>query len=418
MGSLVLEGGRILTLNVGDLPRRGHAMRELGIIEQGSVHCVDGEIVAVSDGSIDVSGPHERVDVQGRIIMPAFVDCHTHACWAGDRFDEFEMALAGTAYLDILKAGGGIMSTVRAVRDASEDDLVALLGWRLRKMMNLGTGTVEVKSGYGLTTADELKMLRAVHRAQGQSPLSLTGTFLGAHAIDRDDDNFIERTIKETLPAVAEEFPGITCDAYCEEGSWSFNDTRRLFESAMALGCSIRIHTDQFNSMGMTGWSVDAGALSVDHLEAVTEKDLAKLAASDTIGVALPASGFQLDDRYAPGRALIDQDGILAIASNYNPGSAPSPSVPFTIALACRKMHLTPAEAITASTVNAACVLRRESHVGRIAAGMRADLQVLDILDERELAYEFATAGPALVVLNGRIVQSRLVDPTDDAEAE
>jgi len=416
MGDIVLHGGRIVTLHDGERPRRGAAMRELSVIPSGSIHCRDDRIVAVEPGLIELNTPHDRINVQGRVIMPAFVDCHTHACWAGDRLDEFEMAVGGATYLEILNSGGGIMSTVRAVRQASQEELVALLGWRIRKMVNLGTGTIEVKSGYGLTTEDELNMLRAIHEASGESRATITGTFLGAHAVDPEQDDFVERTIRETLPTVVDEFPGITCDAYCEDGAWSFEDTRRLFEAAMDLGCSLRVHTDQFNSLGMTAWAIDAGARSVDHLEATAAGDITRLARSETIGVALPASGFQLDGRYAPARALVDQGGALAIATNFNPGSAPSPSMPFSIALASRRLRLTPAEAIVAATVNAACVLRLDDQVGRIAPDMRADIQVIDTLDERELAYEFATAGPALVILGGEIVQSRLVDHSVDDE--
>jgi imidazolonepropionase len=416
MGDLVLHGGRLVTLDSGPVPRRGGSMGLLGVIAEGSVHCHDGRIVAVREGSIELETPHDRVDVHGRVIMPAFVDCHTHACWAGSRLDEFEMALGGATYLDILKSGGGIMSTVRAVREASEEELVGLLGWRLRKMVILGTGTIEIKSGYGLTTDDELKMLRAIHSASTGADATIIGTFLGAHAIDREQPDFVEQMIRETLPAVVGEFPGITCDAYCEDGAWTFDEARRLLESALDHGCAIRVHTDQFNRLGMTAWAIDAGAHSVDHLEASNAADIARLAESDTIGVALPASGFQLDDRYAPARSLIDQNGALAIATNYNPGSAPSPSMPFTIALACRKLRLSPAEAITAATVNAAAVLRLGLQVGRLAPGLRANIQVLDTVDERELAYEFATAGPAMVVHNGEIVQLRLGDDVDECD--
>ena len=339
--------------------------------------------------------------------MPAFVDCHTHACWAGQRFDEFEMKLAGRSYLEILNSGGGIMSTVRAVRGASQQELTENLGRRLERMAALGTATVEVKSGYGLTTRDELKMLRAVREAASGSAMTIVPTFLGAHAIDPDNPKFIEQTIDETLPAVVEEFPGIVCDAYCEQGAWSLDDTKRLFEKAHLLGLPLRVHADQFNSLGMTRLAVDMNAVSVDHLEATTPDDLNYLAQSETMGVALPASGFHLDDCYAPARAFVDAGGALAIATNYNPGSAPTPSMPFVIALACRKMGLTPAEAIACSTINAACVLNLASEVGSIEVNKRADLQLLDGTDERELGYEFASPGPWLTIINGQIMHRR-----------
>lgn len=422
MNPLTIINARVLTLAslARPDPRRQAELRDLGVIERGYVRIEDQEIAAVGAGDPPGSAAGEVLDAGGCVLMPAFVDCHTHACWAGDRFDEFEMSLAGASYLDILKAGGGIMSTVRAVRSASDDQLTFGLLRRLTAMAALGTGTVEVKSGYGLTTDHELRMLRCVHSAARQAGQVLIGTFLGAHANDPENPNLVEQTINQTLPLVVSEFPGITVDAFCEQGAWSLDDCRRLFENAIDLGCPIRVHTDQFNSLGMTRLAVELGAVSVDHLEASTPKDLEHLAPSKTIGVLLPCAGFQLDGRYAPGRALIDAGGAVALATNYNPGSAPTPSMPFAIALACRKLKLTPAEAITAATWNAACVLGLQDRVGSIEVGKRADLQLLDTTDERELAYELAGPGPLAVVINGEIAHLRAVGHTsaDDEGSE
>ncbi|MCI0629266.1 MAG: imidazolonepropionase [Phycisphaerales bacterium] len=408
---LTITNARILTLaQPGPAEaRRRAAMRDLGVIERGHVRIDEGEIVAVGAGDPQGASEGEVIDAGGSVLMPAFVDCHTHCCWAGDRFDEFEMSLAGASYLKILKSGGGIMSTVRSVRAAGEEDLLNLLLRRLAAMAALGTGTVEIKSGYGLNPEAELKMLRTIHAATRQTTQTVVGTFLGAHAIDPDNPNYIEQTINETLPAVAAEFPDITVDAFCEQGAWSLEDTRRLFENARDMGCPLRVHTDQFNSLGMTRLAVEMGAVSVDHLEAITPKDLEHLARSKTIGVILPAAGFHLDGRYAPARSLIDAGGAVAIATNYNPGSAPTPSMPFIVALACRKLRLSPAEAITAATYNAACVLGLQYSVGSIEVGKRADLQLLDSSDERELAFEFATPGPLVVIVNGEVVHMRAV---------
>ncbi len=408
INQLTITNARILTLAGPTAPRRGDALRDLGVIERGFVRIEDGRIVEVGEGEETSNDSQEIViDAQGCVLMPAFVDCHTHACWAGQRLDEFAMKLAGRSYLDILEAGGGIMATVRAVRAASQQELTENLRRRLERMSALGTATVEVKSGYGLTTRDELKMLGAVREAASGGAMTIVPTFLGAHAIDPDNPKFIEQTIDETLPAVAEEFPGIVCDAYCEQGAWSLDDTKRLFEKAQSLGLGLRVHADQFNSLGMTRLAVDMNAVSVDHLEATTPDDLKYLAKSETMGVALPACGFHLDDRYAPARAFVDAGGALAIATNYNPGSAPTPSMPFVIALACRKMGLAPAEAIVCSTINAACVLNLASEVGSIEVNKRADLQLLDGTDERELGYEFASPGPRLTIINGQIMHRR-----------
>ncbi len=404
----IIVNARLLTLQGPEGPRRGEDLGRLHVIERGGVRFVHGRIAEVGphiDPPADADDPAADplvLDARGRVVMPAFVDCHTHACWAGERYDEFEMKLKGAAYLDILDAGGGIMSTVRSVRAATQDTLEQNLDTRLRRMAALGTGTIEVKSGYGLSTDAELKMLRAIAAVADRSPLTVTPTFLGAHAIDPDNPRFIEETVEETLPAVVDAFPGITCDAYCETGAWSLDDTVRLFERAKDLGCPLRVHADQFNALGMTTVAVDLGARSVDHLEATNRAELNSLAASTTIGVALPACGFQLDDRYAPARAFVDAGGALAIATNYNPGSAPTPSAPFVIALACRKLGLTPAEAISAMTINAAHVLGLAGEVGSLSVGARADVQMLDATDERDLGFEFGGPGPAALWIGGQ----------------
>lgn len=393
-------------------------MRNLGVIERGYVRMLDRKIDAVGSG--DYPGPTEgeMLDAGGCVLMPTFVDCHTHACWAGERLNEFDMVNRGVPYLEILKSGGGIMSTVRAVRAASDEQLLMNLLRRLAAMASLGTGTIEVKSGYGLNTDAELKMLRTIHAATRQTLQTLVGTFLGAHALDPENPQYVDQTINETLPAIVAEFPEITVDAYCEQsGGWSLDDVRRLFEAAKELNCPLRVHADQFHSLGATRLAIDMGAVSVDHLEAATPKDIEHLARSQTVGVLLPCSGFQLDGRYAPARALIDAGGAVAIASNYNPGSAPSPSMPFTIALACRRLKMTAAEAITACTWNAACVLGLQDRIGSIEVGKRADLQLLDCADERELGFELAGAGPLVVIINGEIVHLRAVG-REEVEAE
>lgn len=413
MNGMLIHRARLLTLAGPSGPRRGRDLRDLGVIPHGWIRLDRERIADIGTGD---PPPHllQRagaiIDARHRVVMPAFVDCHTHACWAGDRLDEFEMKIAGTDYLDILRAGGGIMSTVRAVRQAAQHELAESLLHRLERMAHMGTATVEVKSGYGLTPEDEIKMLRAIREAASRTPLRIIPTFLGAHAIDRDRPDFVEETINVTLRAAAQEFPGITADAFCEEGAWSLDETRRYFEEAAALGCPIRVHADQFHSLGAARLAVDMGAVSVDHLEATTPRDLEMLARSRTMAVALPGCGFHLNGRYAPARALVDAGGALAIATNCNPGSSPTSSMPFIIALACRHLRLTPAEAITAATYNAACVLRLDDEVGSLEPGKRADIQILDATDERELAFEVAAPGPRVVIVDGHLILDRFDD--------
>ena len=406
--ALLIRDGRVLTMATGPIPRRGATLGELGVIERGDVLIVGEHIEAVEKaGKIKPPEGAEIIEARGRVVMPAFVDCHTHACWAGDRLDEWDRKRAGASYLDILRSGGGIMSTVRAVREAGEDELTANLVRRLNAMLREGTTTVEVKSGYGLTTEDELKMLRAIRGAGAEWPGTIERTALLGHALDTGQKNFVKKTIEETLPAVREAFGELTIDAYCEEGAWSLENCEALFKEALIAGHHIRVHADQFNELGMIDWVVGMGpavVMSVDHLEATGKPALKRLAASGVFGVALPCAGFHTDGRYMDARTFVDANGTLAIATNCNPGSAPTSSMPMAIALAVRHLGLRPSEAIAAATVNAAAMLRLEDR-GVLAPHKRADVVMLRHRDERLLAYEFGGDPVDLVVCTGKVVK-------------
>ena len=296
------------------------------------------------------------------------------------------------------------MSTVRSTRAATREALTANLLSRLRAAVATGTTTIEVKSGYGLTPDDELKMLEAIRCTVEKTPLRVIPTFLGAHAKDDTNPQFVEETTGVTLPRAVAAFPGIACDAYCERGAWSAEECTRLFTRAKALGCPIRVHADQFNSLGMIETAIGLGARSVDHLEATQPAELQLLARSETIGVVLPGCGFHLDNRFANARGFLDAGGAIAIATNCNPGSSPTISMPFIIALAVRFLRLTPAEAIVAATINAAHVLGLADQVGSVEIGKRADVQLLATDDERTLAYEYANPGPEALWMGGRRV--------------
>jgi len=412
MPDLLLINARLLTLGGHEDPRRGDAMTDLGLIERGWLAIDDDRISAVGEGDPPENVQSDAVlDAEGRVVMPAWVDCHSHACWIGSRIDEWTKLLAGGSYLDTLAAGGGIMSTVRAVRGASREELAQTLLERIGRHRLMATATLEVKSGYGLDAETECRMLRAVHDASRMTDILVTGTYLGAHALDPEQPDYVARTIEDTLPAVAEEFPGIPCDAFLEKEAWTLQDTRRYLERAVDLGCPIRLHADQFNSLGGVPLAIELGARSVDHLEASTPEDLKRLAESTTIGVLLPASGFHLDQRWANGRAIIDAGGAVAVATNDNPGSAPTPSITMALSLACRRCGLTPNEAITAATWNAACVLGLEDQVGSIAPGKRADLQILDTDDERLLCWEIAPPPPPVLLIAGNPVRFEVGGP-------
>ncbi len=423
----LIYNARVLTLAGDPALLRGTTTGDLGTIERGWVR-IEGNTIAevgvgdpppptTTPGATGQSPVPTRppdpttIDAHGRVLSPAFVDCHTHLCWAGERLAEWEAKLNGTSYLDILAAGGGILATVRAVRNATQDELTTHLQQRLAWMLREGTTTVEIKSGYGLDTESELKMLRAIHDAANTWQGTVVATACIGHAIDPDatTDNdraaFIRRTIDETLPAVTAEFPGVAIDAYCERGAWGVAACVELFDRAQAAGHPVRVHADQFNPLGLTGEAIARGYTSVDHLEATTPDDLRALAASDTFGVMLPCSGFHTDGRYGDGRAFLDAGGRLAIATNTNPGSSPCQSMPMAIALAARHNGLTPAEAIACATASPAALLGLADR-GRIEPGCRADLVLLRHRDERALAFEFGGDPTDVVVCAGVVVTS------------
>lgn len=402
----VITNARALTLDGPPGPRRGDAMRHLALRERVDI-VMRGEWIVSIGESLTIGHGDRIIDAGGRIVMPGLIDCHTHACFAGSRIDEWERKLAGATYQEIMASGGGIMSTVRATRSASRAELSALLAARLSRMLSLGSTTVEVKSGYGLTQQGESHMLDAISDVQlaqrhtrQQSLPSIVPTALLGHAIDPEVPDFVRRTIHDTLPAISKSHPGIAIDAFCENGAWSQPDCWELFNRARGLNHPVRVHTDQFTSLGMTPAAAALGARSCDHLEASTPADIAALSASSTIGVALPCCGFHLDGRYANLRPLIDAGGAVAVATNFNPGSAPCLALPMALALAVRHCGLTPAEAITAGTANAAAVLGLTDR-GTIAPGKRADLLILDTKDHRALVYEFSSSLVSRVFIGG-----------------
>jgi imidazolonepropionase len=384
--------------------RRGDALERLAILPEGDLLIEVGRIARIEPRlptSLDSGAT--VIEATGRVVMPGFVDAHTHLCWAGDRLDEWARKLAGATYQEILAAGGGIFSTVRAVRAASIESLRDQLLARLRIAIAHGTTSIEIKSGYGLSTEAELKMLDAIALAAQRWPGHISPTALLGHVIDADVNDFVHRTIHETLPIVSRQYPGITLDAFCETGAWSLDQSTRLFEAALRLGHPVRVHADQFNSLGMVRRAIALGVRSVDHLEVTTTADLKVLAESSTFGVMLPICGMHLDGRYANGRGFVDAGGALAIATNANPGSAPCFSMPMAIASAVRHLKLTPAEAIAASTANPAALLRLPDR-GTLEIGKRADVLVLHHQDERALAYEFGHNPVATVICGGQLI--------------
>lgn len=383
---------------------RGGELDDLRVLERGWIG-IDGRRIAAV-GSGDPSAEWRAapsLDAHGRIALPGFVDCHTHSCWSGDRYGEWAMKLAGRPYADILAAGGGILSTVRAVRASTRESLAASLADRLGEMLALGTTTAEVKSGYGLSTAHELMMLDAIADAAARSPVRVIPTFLGAHAIDPDVPDFAALTIRETVPAVAARWPGICADLYCEHGAWGLDDSLAYAQAARAAGMPLRMHVDQFTDLGMVPHAIALGARTCDHLEATSEAHLTALARSGTVGVALPGSPFCLGGPFMRARDFVQAGGALAIATNRNPGSSPIASMAFVVALAVRRMGLTHAQALHAAAWNAACALGVQDRCGALRPGLDADIALWPHRDERALAYEVAGPPPDLVLARGAL---------------
>ena len=369
-------------------------MSDPGIIVDGAIAIDKKRIVAVGTTRELRSRfqPGTVFDAAGRSVCPGFVDCHTHVVYAGDRIDEFEQKLGGADYLDILAAGGGINSTVRAVREADYEELVAESRPRLNAMFLLGTTTAEVKTGYGLDTDNELKMLDAIAALDRQGPVRLVSTFLGAHAVPPEfagrTEDYVHSIIAEQIPAAASDATFI--DVFCEKNAFSVEQARRILEAGMARGLRVKMHLDEFTNLGGVALALSLNAVSIDHLEVTTPAELQQIATTPTVCVVMPAVNFHLGSRrFADARAILDAGAILALATDINPGSAPCPSMPLVMALACRWQKLRPAEALHAATINAAAAIGLEHEIGSIEVGKRADLLVLKSSDYRSLMYEF-----------------------------
>jgi imidazolonepropionase len=409
---LISNASQLLTLASPAGPKRGSAMRDLGIILDGAVAIRDGRITAVGPSSELRSKVQaaQSLDAAGQVVMPGFVDPHTHLVWADDRADEFEMRVSGASYMEIMAAGEGIMNTVRRTRAASLEALVAQTRPRLAQMLVLGTTTLEIKTGYGLSTQHELKQLAAVRRLQKESPATLVPTFLGAHAIPAEyagqEDAYVELVAEEMLPAAAAvSDPPTFCDVFCEEGAFTLEQSRRVLEAAKALGFRLKIHVDEFRTLGGTRLAVELGAISADHLVCTPADEIELLAQSETIAVALPGTPFGLGHtHYTPARALIEAGGAVALASDCNPGTCWCESMQFMLALACRYMGMTPAEAISAATINAAHAVGLGREVGSLEPGKRADIIVLGAPSYPHLGYRFGTNLVQTVIAAGQVI--------------
>ncbi len=409
-------------LTIAGAPQRGHDLGQLGIIPDGAVLFKDGKILAVSTTAdlCQTYPQEETMDAGGHVIMPGFVDPHTHLLWVGDRAAEFEMRLEGKTYLEILAAGGGILSTVRLTRQASLEMLMTETRPRLREMLAHGTTTAEAKTGYGLQTETELRMLQALLLLDAEGPVDIAPSFLGAHAIPpeyKDDPNgYTIHLCAEMLPAVRQWWEAHLpdrvlpfVDVFCETGAFSLEQTRRILETAKSLCFPLKVHVDEFDNLGGASLATELGAVSADHLVRTSAADISALARSGTVAVALPCTPFGLAEReYTPARAIVDAGGLLALATDLNPGTAWGGDMQFTIALACRYLRLTPAQAIVAATLNAAAAINRADRIGSLEPGKQADLLILNVSDYRQLGYRFAANLVQTVIKKGEVVFHQL----------
>lgn len=401
-------------------PKRGSEMAEAGVIERGAVAVKGGRIVAAGPaGELDGTYTADRViDCTGRAVCPGLVDAHTHTVFGGDRAGEFELRIKGASYLDIMAAGGGIVSTVRHTRAASVDELVRSATARLDEMLALGTTTVEIKTGYGLGVSDELKMLQVIERLDRDHPCDIVPTFLGAHAVppefDGNAEAYTRSVIDEILPEAAawcrsSRFAarGVSMyvDVFCEDHAFDLEQSRRVLEAGIDAGFRAKTHVDQFNDLGGVAMALELGAASVDHLDVTGRAEIEMLGKSDIIAVPLPAVNFNLGmTDYADARAMMDSGAAVALATDLNPGSAPCPSMPAVMAIACRYQRFTPAEALNASTINAAYAIGVGDETGSIEAGKRADMLVLKAGDYRHVPYFFGGNPVQTVIKRGRLM--------------
>ena len=376
----------------------------------------EGRIVAVGTRAQVEAGKDakqaEKVDVGGRVILPGFVDSHTHLIHAASRAEEYEQKIQGASYEEIARKGGGILNSVKKLRAASSEALKARARAALEEFASYGTTTVEAKSGYGLDVASELKILRLQHELNSEQPLEIVSTFLGAHVVPAEyrgksdgPERYIRLLLEQMLPEVVSDGLAEFCDVFCDRGAFTRAQSRQILSEAKQHGLVPRVHAEQLSRTGAAQLAVELGAASCDHLEQINAADIRALARSRTVATLLPGCDFHLGwKQYAPARKLIEAGAVVALATDYNPGTSPTVSMPMVLSLACTQLRMTPAEAITAATINAAYALRREKRVGSLERGKQADLAVFEVEDYREIPYYFGMQRCWMTVKSGKII--------------
>jgi imidazolonepropionase len=396
----LLHAAQLVTLAGPARPRVGRELSELAIIEEGGMLVQGGTITAVGKSdeiARQLPNDCEVIEARGRVLLPGFVDAHAHPVFAGNRVAEFEMRARGASYEEIAAAGGGIRSSVRLTRAASEDELLEQARHRVAQILGCGTTTMEAKSGYGLTTNDELKILHVIRRLNETTALELVPTFLGAHAVAEEFEGrreaYVSLVAEEMIPQVVRQKLAEYCDIFCENGYFDAAAARRILGVAKAAGLMLRMHADQLTNSGGAALAAELGAVTADHLEQTKEDGIAAMRSTSVQPVLLPGSVYALGKtRYPKARAMIDAGLAVVLATDFNPGSSPTPSIPMVLSLAATQMKMTPAEGVTAATINAAYSLGRGDRIGSLEAGKLANFTIFDCEDYREIAYWFGVS--------------------------
>ncbi|MBI4676441.1 MAG: imidazolonepropionase [Elusimicrobia bacterium] len=415
MRHLIVNIGQLLTMAGGDRPRRGKEMGAVHPILDGAVLVEDGKIAAAGFKDLVLNDGRARgsriIDAGGRVVLPGFVDSHSHPVFAAPRLDDFESRIRGKTYEEIAARGGGILSTVDKVRGATQSALTAGLQARAARFIEAGTTTLEAKSGYGLDLDTELKMLRAIETVGSGGPLELVGTLLAAHAVPPEfegkKDEYVRAVCSEIIPRVAGEGLAKFVDVFCENGYFSVEDARQVLAAGAKAGLRGKVHAEQLSLSGGTQAAVGLNAVSADHLERCAEPDILALAASGTVATLLPGSDYFLSKPYPDARKFIDLGAAVALATDFNPGSCPCWDMRMILSIACTQMRMTPVETLVAATINGAHALGLGATHGSLQAGKAADLVCWEAVDYREIPYFFGASGAAWVMKAGNIVHSK-----------
>jgi imidazolonepropionase len=416
--ALIIKSARqILTLRSDQKgPRTGEYMEDLGIIEDGAVAVSDGKIVAVGKthevlDQVKIDAKTKVIDAKDKVVLPGFVDCHTHPVFAATREAEFEMRVKGRPYQEIAAAGGGIKSSVTTLRATSKEELIQLALTRLDRMMSYGTTTIEAKSGYGLSLEDEIKMLEVIKELNRLHPIDLIPTFLGAHELPEEykerREEYIQLIVEKMIPEVARRKLAVFCDIFCEKGVFNIEESRKILSAAKNHGLKLKLHADQLTALGGAKLAAEMGAVSADHLEFIDDEGIEMMKQAGVIGVLLPGACFGLGvTEYPPARKMIDQGLPVALATDFNPGSSFTESMPIILSMACLMMKMSPAEAVVASTINSAYAADKAEEAGSIKKGKKADLVIWNVRDYREIPYHYGVNLVDQVIKDGKVVKA------------